>query len=264
MKRNKIYTGNCAEVMATFPNECIDLTVTSPPYDNLRDYEGYDFDFEAIATELYRVTKQGGVVVWVVGDGTENGSETTTSAEQKIFFRKLGFNIHDTMIYQKSGCSMPDKTRYFQTFEYMFVFSKGAIGTVNFIKDRKNRFRERWGKSRKARNKDGTNGIEYVSKKAPEFGKRFNIWKYNQGGGYGQNDKIAYEHPATFPEALARDHIMSWSNPGDVILDPMCGSGTTLKMARETGRDFVGIDMSEKYVKIAEKRVAGAKMPLFV
>lgn len=277
METNIIHTGDSAEILKTFPDDCIDLTVTSPPYDNLREYKGFTFDFETIAHELYRVTKPGGVVVWVVGDATVNGSETGTSFRQALYFMEnsgqtvtdiineipRGFNLHDTMIYQKSGCSMPNKNRYFQSFEYMFVFSKGQPKSVNFILDRKNRFRERWGKARKARNKDGTSGKEYKSKKAPEFGRRFNIWKYTQGGGYESDDAIAYKHPAIFPEALARDHILSWSNPGDIVLDPFFGSGTTGKQAKLLSRPYIGIEISPEYVELAEKRILSANVPLF-
>ena len=260
---NEVIPGNCAEVMAGWPDGCIDLAVTSPPYDNLRDYEGYEFDFEAVAAQLWRITKPGGVVVWVVGDATVNGSETGTSFKQALFFMQCGFNLHDTMIYQKTGTHMPSPNRYLANFEYMFVFSKGGPGTFNPIKDRKNRFRERWGKGRTVREKDGSFS-QRGNRIADEFGIRFNIWKYSSGHGYTTKDNFAYEHPAMFPEALASDHILSWSNPGDIVLDPMCGSGTTLKMAKQTGRQFIGIDISEKYCAIARKRVEGAQPPLFL
>jgi site-specific DNA-methyltransferase (adenine-specific) len=252
--------------MRSFPDECIDLTVTSPPYDNLRDYEGYTFDFEAIARELYRVTKQGGVVVWVVGDATFNGSETGTSFRQALYFMELGFNLHDTMIYQKPGMRYPDATRYHSVFEYMFVFSKEFLSTFNPIEDRVNK----WAGGKIARKSQvrGTDGVmrensayrNDPNRVVQDVGRRNNIWVIESGSENAKGDK---KHPAMFPEKLARDHIISWSNPGDLILDPMCGSGTTLKMARQTGRDFIGIDMSEKYIKIAEKRVAGANVPLF-
>ena len=257
MKRNKIYTGDCAEVLAGFPDACIDLTVTSPPYDNLRDYEGFTFDFEAIANQLFRVTKKGGVVVWVVGDKKENGNESLTSLKQAIYFQSLGFNAHDTMIYRKKNGAMGANNEYLQEFEFMFVFSRGIPKSVNLIRDRKNIVS---GKTSTVKTKSSTGGaskerhiVDYA-----EFGRRKNIWDYGVGG----RQAVGY-HPAPFPEALARDHIISWSNPGNVVLDPMCGSGTTLKMAVQTGRDYVGIDTAAKYVKIAEKRVAGANVPLF-
>jgi len=252
---NTLIHGNCLDELQKFDGECIDLTVTSPPYDNLREYKGYSFDFEGIAKQLYRVTKEGGVVVWVVGDATIKGSETGTSFRQALFFKEIGFNLHDTMIYEKSGVT-PSKVRYYPAFEYMFVFSKGKLKTFNPICDRKNRWRERWGKTRKRRNADGTMGKEYESKIAPEFGMRRNIWKYNQGGGYGSDDKVSYKHPAIFPEKLASDHIATWSNKGDVVLDPFAGSGTTLKMAKLLERSYIGMEISSEYIDIINQRLS--------
>ena len=255
MELNKIYNEDCLKTMAKMPDNFVDLTVTSPPYDNLRDYKGYTFDFEGIAKELYRVTKQGGVVVWVVGDATIKGSETGTSFKQALYFKEIGFNLHDTMIYQKTGCAMPSPNRYLANFEYMFVFSKGKPQTYNLIEDRKNRFPERWGKGRKVRNKDGSWSYR-ENYKAKEYGRRFNIWQYNNGGqGYGSSDEFAQKHPATFPEKLAEDHILSWSNEGDTILDPMAGSGTTIKMAKKNNRNYIGIEISQEYIDIIHKRL---------
>ena len=143
---NKIICGNCVEIMKEWENNIIDLTITSPPYDNLRDYKGYVFDFENIAKQLYRVTKSGGVVVWIVGDATIKGSETGTSFRQALYFKEIGFNLHDTMIYSKAGFQYPATNRYHQTFEYMFIFSKGKPKTFNPIKDRKNKWDGPWGK----------------------------------------------------------------------------------------------------------------------
>ncbi len=254
MEINKIYNENCLDTMKRMPDNFIDLTVTSPPYDNLRDYNGYSFDFESIAKELYRVTKQGGVVVWVVNDSVVNKSETLTSFRQALFFKEIGFNVHDTMIYEKNGSALPDNTRYLQTFEYMFVISKGSPKTVNFIEDRKNRFPTRWGGGRKVREKNGkfTDRGKYEGK---EFGRRFNIWRYNTGFGYTTKDEISFNHPAIFPEKLARDHIYSWSNEGDLVYDPFMGSGTTAKMAHLLKRNWIGSEISKEYVELAYKRL---------
>ncbi len=250
---NKIICGDCLEVMKAIPDKSVDLVITSPPYDNLRDYKGYSFDFEGLAKELYRVIKDGGVMVWIVGDSIVDGSESGTSFKQALFFKEIGFNLYDTMIYEKNGSSFPDKTRYYQCFEYMFVLSKGIPKTKNLLCDRKNKWDGSWGK-RSRRNKEGE---LIVGDKIPyqEYGIRFNIWRYNTGYGFTTKDEIAYEHPAIFPEALARDHILSWSNEGDVILDPMNGSGTTTKMAKLLKRNFIGIEISPEYCKIAEERL---------
>jgi len=256
--KNTIYNEDCLETMARMPDNFIDLTVTSPPYDLLRDYKGYSFDFEKIAKELFRVTKEGGVVVWVVNDSTINGGETLTSFKQAIYFQSIGFKMHDTMIYQKKGCCMPSHNRYLSNFEYMFVLCKGKLKTANLIKDRKNRFRYRWGKGRKVRNKDGSFS-ERSHYEGKEFGARYNVWQYHNGAGYGTKDDYAFEHPAVFPEALAGDHIISWSNEGDLVYDPFTGSGTTAKMAIVNHRDYIGSEISEDYCKIADKRIKAAK-----
>lgn len=256
LELNKIHCGDCLELMKIIPDNFIDLTVTSPPYDNLRNYNGYTFNFEGIAKELYRITKQGGVVVWVVGDATIKGSETGTSFKQALYFKEVGFNLHDTMIYEKNSSSFPASrkgNRYTSIFEYMFVFSKGSP-KCNLLCDKKNKWagHTNWGNNTQY-NKEGilikTNNIRPV----PEFSPRNNIWKYT----VGFNDVKG--HPAVFPEKLAGDHILSWSNEGDTVLDPMCGSGTTLKMAKLNNRNFIGIEISEEYCKIAEARINNGK-----
>lgn len=252
MELDIIHNEDCLIGLRKLPDECIDLTVTSPPYDNLRTYNGYSFDFENIAKELYRVTKQGGVIVWIVSDSTVKGSETGTSFKQALFFKETGFNLHDTMIWNKGSFAYPSKKCYHQVFEYMFVFSKGTPKTTNFIKDRKNLYIGDRGAS--GRKTDGTRNTG-KSTVRDEYGKRFNIWNFSIGGGHCTKDKIAYNHPAIFPEQLAKDHIISWSNPGDVVLDCFMGSGTTAKMALATGRHYIGYEISEEYCKIAERRL---------
>jgi len=249
----ELFHGDCLEVMRDIPDGSIDLTVTSPPYDNLRTYNGnidqWTFEkFQEIAKQLYRITADGGVVVWVVGDATINGSETGTSFRQALYFMDCGFNLHDTMIYEKVGLSFPDSNRYYQMFEYMFVFSKSGPKTFNPIKDRQNisAGRDVQGKDR---NKDGTfkerTGAGNIIK---PYGTRFNLWKV-------PNQKRGINHPAPFPEQLANDHILSWSNPGDLVFDPFMGSGTTGKMAVLNGRRFIGIEIDKEYFKIASDRI---------
>jgi DNA modification methylase len=253
MKLDYIVEGDCVEVMKSFPSNSIDLTVTSPPYDDLRNYNGYSWNFTEVARELFRVTKDGGVVVWVVDDATIKGSETGTSFKQALYFKELGFNLHDTMIYMKNGSQYPEKVRYYKVFEYMFVFSKGKPKTINLLCDRENKWAGSWGK-RSLRKKDGT--LEQ-KEKVPykQFGIRYNVWKINCGFGYTTKDKWAYTHPAMFPEKLAGDHILSWSNVGDVVLDPFVGSGTTAKMAKLNSRHYIGIDISKEYCSLANRRV---------
>lgn len=248
---NQIYCGDCLGVMKDIDDHSIDLTITSPPYDNLRTYEGYDFNFKSIAKELYRITKKGGVVIWIVGDATINGSETGTSFEQVLYFKEIGFNIHDTMIWNKGGFSAVGalKVRYAPVFEYMFVLSNGRIKTFNPIKDRKNKH---GGKVITGTNRlpnGQTKRFSCYGNIVNEYGQRFNIWEITSQRQQGKC------HPAPFPEQIANDHIISWSNNGDLILDPMCGSGTTCKMAKLNNRNFIGIDISNKYCDMARKRI---------
>jgi DNA modification methylase len=256
MKTNVIHTGDSAEALKSFDADCIDLTVTSPPYDNLRTYNGFTFDFETIAQQLYRVTKTGGVVVWVVGDATVNGSETLTSFKQAIYFQSVGFNV-ETMIYEKVAGATGSTNYYWQSFEYMFVFSKGTPKTHNLIADRKNVVEARTKTEAVGHRHENGDKKGYRVIERKEYGIRNNIWKLNAGA------LVDTVHPAAFPEALARDHILSWSNEGDIVLDPFCGSGTTCKMAKMNNRNYIGIEISPEYVTLAEKRILATNVPLF-
>lgn len=248
-----IYHGKAEDVLPTLAP--VDLTVTSPPYDNLRTYNGYTFDFETIARELYRVTKPGGVVVWVVSDETLDGSESGTSFRQALYFKDVcGFNLHDTMIWNKGTFTATGSlaVRYAPVYEFMFLLSKGIPKTFNPIKDRRNQCAGEVFHGR-IRQPDGSTklmtgvGIKAIA----EFGQRHNIWDIAP-----EMSNSKRLHPGQYPEALASDHIRSWSNPGDTILDPMCGSGTTGKMARKNGCKFIGIEISEEYCEIATNRLA--------
>lgn len=241
---NEVYCGNCADILKKVDDASIDMVLTSPPYDDLKNYEGYVFDFEPIARELYRVLKPNCVVIWVVGDGVIDGSETGTSFKQALYFKEIGFNIHDTMIYEKNSSTFPaqrSSNRYTQIFEYMFVFSKGQP-KCKLLCDKINK----WA---------GHTSFDGKIPPVPELSPRTNIWKYATSF----NDKN--DHPAVFPEALARDHIKSWSNQEDIILDPMCGSGTTVKIAYETNRKYIGMDISDKYCSIIKKRMKDTRKP---
>lgn len=246
-----IYTGNCVEVMQGIKEESIDLVVTSPPYDDLRDYKGYTFDYKAIADALWRVIKPGGVVVWIVGDRTKNGNKSLTSFRHAIYFQEIGFRVHDTMIYKKKNTPFMRSNAYTNCFEFMFVFSKGAPKTFNPIKTKTVRSGDEMLVSNKGA--DGKNNKRLATLNSEKT--LTNIWEYAVGWGGSTTDKIAFEHSAIFPEKLAEDHILSWSNEGDVVLDPMCGSGTTLKMAKKNRRAFIGIEISQEYSEIAKKRI---------
>ena len=231
---NKLYNEDCLLTMVNMDDNSVDMVLTSPPYDDLRtynkhltgnrtEYNGYSFPFEQIAQELFRVVKKGGVVVWVVGDATNKGSETGTSFRQALYFKECGFDLYDTMIYQKTGTPFPQKDRYNQTFEYMFVFSKGKPKTFNPIN---------------------------------EYGIENNIWLIKNGMNKSTKDLVAFEHPAIFPEELALKHIISWSNKGDLIYDPFMGSGTTAKASIQLDRNWIGSELDNDYCTICEKRLA--------
>jgi site-specific DNA-methyltransferase (adenine-specific) len=255
MEINKIYNENCLETMAKMPDNFIDLTVTSPPYDNLRTYNGYSFDFENVVKELFRVTKDGGVVVWVVGDATIKGSETGTSFKQALYFKEIGFNIHDTMIYYKTSYPPLTHNRYEQSFEYMFIFSKGKPKTFNPIKlkcDTAGSKRPRY----KSNKENGSavrndNRVDIINK----FKIKNNVWHINP-------NNTNHKHPAIFPEQLANDHIISWSNENDLVYDCFMGSGTTAKMALLNKRNYIGSEISKEYCDIIEQRLNQTKAQL--
>lgn len=258
MPHVQLIHGDCVEKLKTIPDSSIDLTVTSPPYDNLRTYNGNtalwgEHVWKAVIQDLFRVTKQGGVVVWVVGDATIKGSETGTSFKQALWAMECGFNLHDTMIFQAKKPPLTHN-RYEQEFEYMFVWSKGKPNTVKHIKEQS----KYAGQSRKT-NKMRQDSDQLSSRSAKGFKSetkiKGNIWYFATGGGKSTTDKIAFQHPAIFPEQLAHDHIISWSNEGDTVLDPFMGSGTTGKMAKLLNRNFIGIELEHDYLAIAKARI---------
>jgi len=251
---DKIIEGNCVDLMRGFEENSIDLTITSPPYDNLRSYKGFVFPFEQIADELFRITKKGGVVVWVVGDATINRSETGTSFNQALYFKEIGFNLHDTMIFQKTN-PIPQiyRKRYNNIFEYMFIFSKGEVKTHNPIKvDCIHGGLVLNGTTYKNYSK-GEQKRKKLAKPVKKQKIKGNIWSYVVGKKL--EDQEAKTHPAPFPCELVRDHIISWSNEGDIVFDPMCGSGTTCVSSLQLGRKYIGIDISKEYCELSKKRI---------
>lgn len=257
--KGKLYHGDCLEIMRTFPDNHIDLTITSPPYDNLRSYKGvgdmWNFDvFKPIARELFRVTKKGGVVVWVVADATINGSETGTSFKQALYFKEIGFNLHDTMIYRRKNIPL-SHSRYEQEFEYMFVFSKSPPTTFKPIKI-SSKYAGDKRKLLKSTRQDGDE-LSRRWKMQPVLKNHIkgNIWGYAIGLWGTTKDKIAFQHPAVFPEKLAADHMISWSNENDLIFDPFMGSGTVAKQAELLNRNWIGCEIIPEYCEIAAKRI---------
>ena len=237
------------DTMKRMPDNFIDLTVTSPPYDGLRTYNGYSFPFENIAKELYRITKDGGVVVWVVGDATVKGSESGTSFRQALYFKEIGFNLHDTMMYRKINYIPLTHNRYEQEFEYMFIFSKGKPKTFNPIMvECKTKGSKTNGRTFYQTNSQNIPTEGHKNDAVKEYKQRGNVWEVPTNAG-------AKGHPAQFPEQLANDHIISWSNEGDIIYDPFAGSGTTGKMAILNKRKCIMSEISSEYCDIIKKRL---------
>ena len=260
--KSECFCGDASELLKGVGDETIDLTVTSPPYDELRTYNGYAFDYREILRQLYRVTKAGGVVVWVVADQTRNGSESGTSFKQALYAMECGFNLHDTMIWLKDTCAFPETSRYYQCMEYMFVFSKGKPKTVNLIADKKNKWSGTniHGTYRTAEGNTKKRDAVWKESVTQDYGVRTNVWeipteKANKTG-----------HPAVFPEKLVADHLRTWSQEGDTVLDPFLGSGTTRIVAYDMKRDFIGFEISEEYFEKQEQRFKrhSAQMNLFV
>lgn len=250
-----LITGPSQIELKRIQSDSIDMVLTSPPYDEVRDYNGYDFNTNTrrlISRQLYRVLKPGGTLVWVVADQTKNGTESGTSFEQALYFKKIGFNLHDTMIYHKKGPPLTHK-RYEQAFEYMFVLTKGQPKTFNGLREPKEYIEKKPRKKAWSRFPDGSHKIGSINTEV-QTRLKYNVFYYPMG--HVAEEKFAYDHPAIFPEDLARDQIYTWSNPGDIVLDPFCGSGTTGKMALNMGRKFIGIEGSAEYVALAKQRIA--------
>jgi DNA modification methylase len=255
-----IWHGDNCDVLGQFPRESVDLVVTSPPYDDLRTYGGHSWDFYGVSWQLSRVLKVGGVIVWIVADETTDGSESGTSMEQALHFRRLGLNLHDTMIWNKGSFTGVGSmaVRYGPVSEFMFVLSKGRPAMFNPIRDRKNIYAGQIGKANGVRLPSGEMLQKtHHGREMEEYGQRFNVWTLPP-----EQSNNVRQHPGQFPERLAADHIVSWSNPGTLVLDPFVGSGTTLAAAKRLGRKAVGIDIEESYCAMAVKRLAQEVLPL--
>lgn len=262
--KNNICNESCLDTMSRWNDSCIDLVITSPPYDSQRDYKGYTFPFADIAKELTRVLKPGGVIVWIVNDQTKGGSETLSSFKQAIYFKEeCGLFVHDTMIWAKKSATMPSSNRYDQVTEYMFVLSKGKPKTINLIKDKPNKWagKSTFAKNNSIRQTDGSLKDKGIHGKYAEFGNRYNVWNHNTSA--QENPCKKQWHPATFPLQLVKDHVISWSNEGDIVYDPFMGSGTTAKACVELNRFYVGSEISKEYYDSCLRELSEMTSPLF-
>jgi len=250
MEFEKIYNENCIVTMGKMPDNYIDFVITSPPYDDIRNYNGYQFEFEKIAKELFRVLKIGGIVIWVVADSTIDGSETGTSFKQALYFKEIGFRLHDTMIYYKNNPMPQTGNRYHQHFEYMFALSKETPKTFNPITEP-----TKYQGLANMKNRGQNGSLDYEKVERTTEKKVGNVFFYSIGGGISTKDKIAYSHPAIFPEKLVADQIKTWTNENELVYDPFMGSGTTAKIAHLLKRKWIGSEISKEYVEIAEERL---------
>lgn len=257
MEISKVYNEDCLETMSKMPDNFIDFIITSPPYDDLRNYNGYKFEFEKIAKELYRVLKSNGVMIWVVSDKTENGSETGSSFKQALYFKEINFNIHDTMIYYKNNPMPQTGNRYHQHFEYMFALSKGNPKTFNPIK-----VKTKYRGLANMKNRGVNGSLNYKKVERSLEKKVGNVFFYSIGGGISTKDKIAYNHPAIFPEQLVKDQILTWTNENELVYDPFMGSGTTAKVAEILNRKWIGSEISDEYVAICKERLKNLQTKL--
>lgn len=257
-----LFHGDCREVMPRL--SLVECVLTSPPYGAVRDYKGFQWDFETVADGIVSLVANSGTVIWIEGDQVANGDESGDTFRHALGFKARGLKLHDTMIYEKAGVTYPDSNRYLPSFEYMLVFVKGKLQTFNPLKDRLNvtagstvhgTQRERDGSMTLFKSQDG--------KIIQRYGLRTNIWRYPTGRGVSSNELIAHEHPAIFPYNLAKDHLLTWTNEGDCVLDPFTGSGTTLRAAKDLGRRAIGIEIEEKYCEIAARRLEVAQPALF-
>ena len=250
METKKIYNEDCLITMGRMSDSIIDFVITSPPYDEIRNYNGYKFEFKKIANELFRVVKDGAVIIWVVADATIEGSETGTSFQQALYFKEIGFRLHDTMIYYKNNPMPQTGNRYHQHFEYMFAFSKGTPKTFNPITEP-----TKYKGLANMKNRGQNGSLDYEKVERTTEKKVGNVFFYSIGGGISTKDKIAYNHPAIFPEQLVVDQMKTWSNENDLVYDPFMGSGTTAKIAHLLNRDWLGSEISNEYVQIAYERM---------
>jgi len=281
-KLGELYLGDCRKVLSTLRSNSVDLVVTSPPYGSIKKYHRWDSNIKDVSIKnleynegfwdwdifcnivkvLYKIMKDGGVIVWITDDQVIEGSESCDSFKQALFFKEVGFKLHDTMIWNKMTFKYPSEYRYQNVFSYMFVFVKNKLKTHNLIKDtvRKNPGSKIYGVRRRVKMDDGSNQIVYRKRDKPRivgrYGVRSNIWNIPVS-------MDIYDHPAKFPSQIAHDHIISWSNEGDLVLDPMCGSGTTLSMAEYLNRKWVGIDIIEYFINIAIERIMSERFSSF-
>jgi site-specific DNA-methyltransferase (adenine-specific) len=248
-----LYLADCRDVLPTLSG--INGAITSPPYENLRAYgSAPPCDTFAVIREIAAVLGMGGVCMWNVADQVVNGGESGTSFKQALHAMDCGLRLHDTMIYCKEGVTFPDSNRYHPAFEYMFVFSKGVPRHFNGIAD----WRNKWGGSPMHGTDRQPSGdvtpINGIGRPVLSYGLRRNWWPL--ANAYTGETK---GHPAPMPYEMAAGHVLTWTAPGDTVLDPFMGSGTTGIACARLGRRFVGIEIEPRYFDLACRRIERAE-----
>ena len=252
---NKIICDDNVKFLSTLPENCIDMVVTSPPYDNLRDYNGFQLDLSGVGEQLFRVLKPGGIVAVIIQDSTQDGRKTLTSFRMIVnWCDTIGFGLFENCIYSRQGVEGAWwKKRFRVDHEYIPLFIKGKRPAY-FNKEELKIPSKHGGKTMTGaatRNKDGTQQKSrsvYIN----PMKCRGTIWNYPQ---CGDGSKLKHLHPATFPNLLPYDLIQCFCPENGIVLDPFNGSGTTCVAAKSLNRQYIGVDCSQEYCDIAEKRI---------
>jgi len=252
---NKIICGDAIEIMKKFPSSSVDIVITSPPYDAVRDYKGFTFDLHATGREIHRVLKDGGVAVMVIQDQTKNFGKSLTSFKTIIdWCDSFGFKLFETVIYRKYGAEGAWWNKRFRVdHEYIPVFLKGERPRY-FNKEHLKIPSKHGGKTMTGGGTRLTNGIRIATRsiKINPMKCRGTVWDYLTAG---DGSRLKHQHPATFPNQLPYDFISCFAPKNGVVLDPFVGSGTTTVAAKNLGYKYIGIDIAPEYCAIAEKRM---------
>lgn len=255
LPENQIICGDSVEILRSFPDNSIDIVVTSPPYDAIRDYKGFSYDLHATGKEIQRVLKLGGVAVIVIQDQTKNFGKTLTSFRTILdWCDSFGFKLFETVIYRKYGAEGAWWNKRFRVdHEYIPIFLKGERPQY-FNKEHLKIPSKHGGKTLTGGGTRLTNGIRIATRaiKINLMKCRGTIWEYLTAG---DGSRLKHEHPATFPDKLPYDFIQCFCPEGGIVLDPFVGSGTTTVAAKNLGRRYIGIDIAPEYCAIAEKRM---------
>jgi hypothetical protein len=254
--RNAILLGDALEILSRIPAGSIPLTLFSPPYDGIRDYgKNWSLDYKTLGRLLFGATCDGGVCAVVIGDGTKDFAKSLTTFRWAVdWVDNTGWRLFECCIYSRHGNPGAWWTQRFRVdHEYILIFFKGDRLRC-FDKTALMIPSKHAGKVYSGTDRLTNGGFKKIEPKAVNDLKcRGTIWGYATSNSEGNRTKL--EHPATFPDRLADDLIHCFSKPGDLVFDPMCGSGTTCVMAAKAKRDYLGIEINPEYHSIAMKRI---------